>query len=61
MRARSVWGRLGTLLRWEGVEPKVSEMFYRALEQAVLLFGSETWVILAAMERKVDGTHMCFL
>ena len=36
-------------------------MFYRAVEQAVLLFGSETWVLLASMERKVEGTHTCFL
>ena len=44
-RARSVWGRLGTLLRWEGADPKVSESFYRAVVQAILLYGSETWVL----------------
>ena len=36
-------------------------MFDRAVAQAVLLFGSETWVLSAAMERKVDVTHTCFL
>ena len=41
MRARSVWGRLGTLLRREGAEPRVSEIFYRAVVQAILLYGSE--------------------
>ena len=45
MRARSVWGRLGTLLRREGADPKVSESFYRAVVQAILLYGSETWVL----------------
>ena len=27
MHARSVWGRLGTLIRWEGAYTKVSESF----------------------------------
>ena len=36
-------------------------MFYRGVAQAVLLFGSETWVLLVAMERKVEGTHTGFL
>ena len=36
-------------------------MLYRAVAQLVLMFGSETRVLLAAMERKVEGTHTCFL
>ena len=31
MRKSLVWGRLGTLLRQEGAEPKVSTMFYRVV------------------------------
>ena len=42
MRARSVWGRLGKLLRREEVKPKVLEMFYMEVAQMVLLFGYET-------------------
>ena len=61
MRTRLVWGRLGTLLRREGADPRVAEMFYRAVDQAILLYGSETWVISAAMERKVEGTHIGLL
>ena len=61
MCARSVWGRLGTLLRREGVDHKVSEMFYRAVAQVLLLFVSETWVLLAEMERKVEREHTGFL
>ena len=34
---------------------------YRAVIQAVLLFGAETWVLLAEIELKVDGTHTGFL
>ena len=61
MRARSVCGILETLLRREGSEPRVMEMFYRAVVQAVLLYGPEIWIILAEMERKVEGTYTGFL
>ena len=40
VRPRSVWGRLETLLRREGADTKVSESFYRAVVQAILLYGS---------------------
>ena len=49
MRARLVWGRLGKLLRREGADPRVTEMFYRAVVQEILLHGSKTWVLCAEM------------
>ena len=61
MRARSVWGRLGALLRREGADPKVSESFYRAVVQAIILYGSETWVLLASMKKRIEETHTEFL
>ena len=61
MRSRSVWGRLGMIIRREGPDPKVSSRFYRAVIKAVLLFGVETWVLFMAMEQKVEGTHTGFL
>ena len=36
-------------------------MFYRAVIQAVLLFGSKTCVILAGMQWKVEGAPTGFL
>ena len=60
IRLRFVWGMLGLLLQQEGADPKVAEMFYRAVIQALLIFGDETWVLLAAMEIKVKGTHTWF-
>ena len=36
-------------------------IFDRVVAQAVLFFGLETWVLTAAMEKKVDVTHTCFL
>ena len=38
----------------------MSEIFYRSVVQAVLLFGEETWVLLAEMYRKLEGVHVCF-
>ena len=36
-------------------------MFYRSVVQAVLLFGSETWVLLAEMSRNMEGVHVILL
>ena len=61
MRARLVRGRLGALLRREGADPKLLASFYRAAVQAILLYGSETWVLLASVAKKIEGTHTDFL
>ena len=42
-------------------EPRVSATFYRLVVQAILLYGSETWVLLTAMESKMEGMHTGFL
>ena len=39
-KARQVWGILGKLIRREGVDPLISEMFYHEVVQAMLMFGS---------------------
>ena len=61
MRVTSVWGMLGTLLRREGADPKVSASFYRAVVQEIILSGTETWVLLASMKNRIEGTHTEFL
>ena len=33
-------------------------MFYRAVVQAVLLFGAETWVLLAEISRNMEEVHV---
>ena len=58
MRARSVWGRMGTLLQQEGAATKVLESFYRAVVQEIILYGSETWVLLASMAKGIEMGHM---
>ena len=58
---RAEYGRIRKLLRREGADPQVSEMFYQTVVQAVLLFGVETWFLLAAIYRKLEGVHVGFL
>ena len=36
-------------------------MFYRAVTQEIFLYGLETWVLLAAMEKNVEGSHTYFI
>ena len=38
-KARQVWNNLGKLIRREGSDPQVSEIFYGAVVQAALLVG----------------------
>ena len=61
MHARSIWGRLGTLLRREGAYTKVSESFYRVVVQAIILYGSETWVLSPSTSKLIEGTQTEFL
>ena len=54
-KARNSWGRLSRILIWEGVDPKVSGIFYKAVAQAVMLFRAETWVLSSRMEWDLDS------
>ena len=54
-KAKQSWGRLEILIGREGADPKVSRTFYIAVTQAVLLFGSETWVLTRKMEKALDS------
>ena len=54
-KARKSWGLLSRILSREGADPKVSGHFYKAVVQAVLLFGAETWVLTLRMERSLDS------
>ena len=54
-KARQSWGRLARVLSREGADPRVLRTFYIAVTQAVLLFGSETWVLTERMENALDN------
>ena len=54
-RAREVWSRMSHILSREGVVPLVSGFFFKAVVQAVLLFGAETWVVTPLMGKALGG------
>ena len=60
-KAHQVCIRLGKLLQMEGADSLVSAMFYRELMQAVLIFGLETWFLLALMSKNLERLHVGFL
>jgi hypothetical protein len=44
-KARATWARVGQFLRSKNTSLFVAARFYQAVIQAILLYGSETWVI----------------
>ena len=50
------WVWLLIILRREGVNPRVSGMFFKAVVQVVLLFGSEMWVMTPAWDGTLGGS-----
>ena len=62
-KTRGTWAHVGQVLRVENAPPRIAAKFYKALVQAVLLHGSETWVLstaaLASLEALVEGFHIC--
>ena len=54
-RARAVWRRMTRILGREGEAPWVSGLFFNAVVLAVLIFGSETWVVTPRMGKSLGG------
>ena len=50
-KARKSWVRMSRIFSQEGADPKVSGQFFKAVVQAVFLFGAETWVLTPQMEQ----------
>jgi hypothetical protein len=51
------WGRAGKILTSQGTPPKMMASFYKAIIQAVLLYGADSWVLTQEMERKLQSFH----
>ena len=45
---------MSRVLSREGADKRVSGNFFKAMVQAVLLFGAETWVLTPRIERALD-------
>jgi len=56
-RARTKWNRIGLVLRSEGMKSRAIGYFYKAIVQAILLLGSETWVVSDAHLRQFRSFH----
>ena len=54
-KARKSWGRMQGILRREGSTTRISENFFKAVVQQVLLFGAETWLVTPKMERALSA------
>ena len=60
-RSRKGWGRPVKMLWREGTDTQVSDILYRSVVQAMLIFGSDSWLLSSAMEGAVEGTRIWFL
>ena len=49
-KERKSWARMTRILGREGSNPRVSRMFFKEVVQAVLIFGSKTWIMTPRME-----------
>ena len=56
-RAQGKWGQMENILGREGEDRKTVGRFYVEVVQAVLLFGSETWVLTPWLEKSLEGFH----
>ena len=56
-KARQRWGQISRILTREGASAKTMGYFYKAIVQAVLLYGAETWVTTQRAEGALKGFH----
>jgi len=56
-RAREKWGRMSRLLSSQGASASTRGYFYKAIIQAVLLYGSESWTLSNNTLKKFRSFH----
>jgi hypothetical protein len=57
-KARATWARVGQVLQSENTSPPIAAQFYQAIVQAILLYGSKTWVISRTALTWLEGFHI---
>ncbi len=57
-KARATWARVGQVLKSENASPFVAARFYQAVVQAILLYGSESWVLSKTAMARLEGFHI---
>jgi hypothetical protein len=58
-KAWATWAWVGQVLHTENVVPCIAAKFYKAVVQAVLLYGRETWVLSKPALASLEGFHIC--
>ncbi len=58
-KAREVWDCVGQVLRGENIMSWVVTKFYKAVIQAILLYGSKTWNLSGSALARLAGFHIC--
>ena len=56
-RARGKWGRLVKILGREGADSIKAGKLYMVVVQEVIIFESETWVMILWLEKSLEGFH----
>jgi hypothetical protein len=57
-RARGTWTRVAKVLTREEIPAPVAGMFYQAVVAAILLYGSESWVLPPSGLKAIEGFHV---
>ncbi len=57
-KAQGTWACIGQVLRSENATPWVAAKFYKAVVQAVLVYGSKTWNLTKAVLARLEGFHV---
>ncbi len=50
---------MGQVLRGENTAPRIAAEFYKAVVQAILLYGSKTWNLTNLALARLKGFHVC--
>ncbi len=57
-KARATWACVGQVLWAENAPPCIAAKFYKAVVQAMLLYGSKMWVLLMTALASLEGFHI---
>ncbi len=57
-KARATWAQVGQVLRSKNAIPHVAVTFYKAIVQAILLYGCEAWVLSWTALARLEGFHI---
>ena len=56
-KSQGKWGILAKILGSEGADRRMTGRFYVVVVQAVLIFGSDRWVLTPWFEKSLEGFH----